>query len=63
MTMFSLGINRGFMDVIYFYCNSCGYEDFDIRVGYSRRTADSEWCICPECGEESSNFEEVTNGE
>ena len=51
------------MDVEYFYCNSCGYEDFHITVTYSRRTADSEWCLCPECNQESSNFEEVSNGE
>lgn len=44
------------MDVEYFYCSSCGYEDPDIKVAYSRATADSEWCICPECKEESSNF-------
>ena len=48
------------MYVEYFYCNSCGY---DITVAYSRRTADSEWCLCPECSQESSNFEEVSNGE
>lgn len=43
--------------VNYFYCSSCGYEDFDIKVGFSRTTADSDWYFCPECGEESSNVE------
>ncbi|CAH9014543.1 hypothetical protein VP496E541_P0212 [Vibrio phage 496E54-1] len=51
------------MEVKYFYCNSCGYEAFDIKVRYSRRTADSEWCLCPECNQESSNFEETSNGD
>jgi uncharacterized Zn finger protein len=51
------------MDVEYFYCSSCGYEDFHITVAYHRRTANSEWCLCPECGEESSHFEEEPNGE
>lgn len=51
------------MDVEYFYCNSCGYEDFDIRVAYSRQTADSELGICPECKQESSNFVDLGNGE
>ena len=41
------------MDVEYFYCNSCGYEHFDLYVGFSRTTANSDWYICPECGEES----------
>jgi predicted RNA-binding Zn-ribbon protein involved in translation (DUF1610 family) len=45
------------MNVSYFYCPSCGYEDFDIYVGYVRATADSEWCECPKCGEESSVFD------
>ena len=26
-----------------FYCNSCGYEDFDIEVAYSRQTADDNY--------------------
>ena len=43
--------------VNYIYCSSCGYEDFDIEVGYSRATADSEWYICPECKQETSNVE------
>lgn len=46
------------MFVTYFYCNSCGYEDFDINVVYSRQTANGEWCYCPACQQESSNFEE-----
>ncbi len=46
------------MDVEYFYCSSCGFEGHDIHVDYSRQTANSEWCFCPECHEESSNFEQ-----
>lgn len=45
------------MEVYYFYCNSCGYEVFDEFIAYSRATANEEWLICPECGEESSNFD------
>jgi hypothetical protein len=45
------------MNVEYFYCNHCGYEDFYIFVAYSRQTANGQWCLCPECGQESSNFE------
>jgi len=45
------------MEVTYFYCSYCNFEAFDIFVAYSRATADSEHCICPECGNESSNFE------
>lgn len=43
------------MEVDYFYCTSCGYEDFDIFVAYSRQTANAEWYICPLCKEESSH--------
>lgn len=41
--------------VNYFYCASCGYEDFDILVSYSRQTADDDYYICPLCNSESSN--------
>ena len=51
------------MEVEYFYCNSCGYEDFNIQVAFSRTTANGDWCLCPECNQESSHFEEVSNGE
>lgn len=40
-----------------FYCNSCGYEDFDIEVAYSRQTADDNYYFCPLCDSESSNVE------
>jgi hypothetical protein len=45
------------MEVEYFYCDSCGYEDFNIFVAYSRQTANGEWYLCPACNQESSNFE------
>ena len=46
------------MNVSYFYCNCCGAECFDCYVAYSRKTASGDYCLCPDCGEESSNFEE-----
>lgn len=46
------------METEYFYCTSCGYEDFDLFVAYSRTTAeDTDWYICPCCKEESSYTE------
>lgn len=45
------------MEVEYIYCNSCGYEDFDVKVAYSRATANCELYICPCCNEETSNVE------
>ena len=44
------------MNVSYFYCHACGYEDIDLFVAYSRATADGEHCLCPDCGKESSDF-------
>jgi len=40
-----------------YYCNSCGYEDFDIDVSYSRTVANGDLFYCPLCKEE--NFVEV----
>jgi len=45
------------MDAEYFYCPSCGYEDFDIFVAHSATYANGDFYYCPECGEESSNME------
>ncbi len=42
------------MDLEYFYCSHCGYEDADIFVTYSRTCANGDLCLCPECNEESS---------
>jgi len=42
------------MEVEYFYCASCGYEAFDINVGFSRTTASENLYICPSCKKESS---------
>lgn len=48
------------MKVNYFYCSACDFEYCGLfTVAYSRQTASSEWCYCPDCGEESSNFEIV----
>lgn len=41
------------MNVEYYYCNHCGYEDFDVIVVYSRRTASGEYYHCPRCGQEN----------
>jgi hypothetical protein len=46
------------MNVSYFYCHHCGFESFNLFVAYSRQTADSEHCFCPECKKESSDFEQ-----
>jgi len=40
------------MDLEYFYCNSCGCEDYDIAVEYCRTVANGDICYCPECREE-----------
>lgn len=45
------------MKVSYIYCSSCGLEDFDCNVGYSRQTANGDWWCCPSCNEETSNVE------
>jgi len=44
------------MHVTYFYCPSCGFEDWDIYVAYVRQMANAELCECPECKKESSQF-------
>ena len=44
------------MELEYFHCHSCGTELFDTFCAYSRCTADGEHYICPECGQESSDF-------
>lgn len=41
--------------VDYIYCNSCGYEDFDVKVAYSRCTANGDWYLCPKCNKETSD--------
>lgn len=40
------------MDAEYIYCSHCGREDFEIFVAYYRTTANGDWYLCPECGEE-----------
>lgn len=46
------------MEVSYFYCGSCGYEDFNIQVGFIRTTANADWWECPLYGKETSYVEE-----
>lgn len=43
--------------VEYFYCTSCGYEGFDVRVGFIRSTANCELYECPLCKKETSDVE------
>ena len=43
----------GDMEVEYFYCSSCSYEDFNTKVSYSRTCASGDLVYCPHCGEES----------
>lgn len=49
--------------VDYVYCGSCGYEDFDCNVAYSRRTADGSWWFCPACNAEISQVEVDEEGD
>lgn len=42
------------MRVDYIYCNSCGFEDFDCYVVFSRTTSNSDWYCCPRCNKETS---------
>lgn len=41
------------MDVDYYYCTGCGFEDFDLFVGYVRSVANGSLYKCPGCGEEN----------
>ena len=41
------------MNVQYYYCSECGYEDFNIRVAYARTVANGDLGYCPLCGEEN----------
>lgn len=43
----------GEMYTQYYYCSACGYEDFNIRVGYARTVANGDLCYCPLCGKEN----------
>jgi hypothetical protein len=46
--------NGAIMEVEYIYCPSCGYEDYDVFVGYSRTTASGDVFICPKCKQETT---------
>jgi hypothetical protein len=48
------------MNVEYFYCSYCGYEDFNIYVAYSATYANGPFCKCPECKHEVSGEETET---
>lgn len=45
------------MQVRYYYCKSCGYEEFNIWAGYARTVANGMLFYCPDCGKE--NFVDV----
>lgn len=40
------------MDLEYFYCDSCGYEDRYISIDYERTVANGDICLCPLCEKE-----------
>ena len=39
------------------YCESCGAEDIDTWLAFSRTVANGDICICPECGGEIMHFD------
>jgi Zn finger protein HypA/HybF involved in hydrogenase expression len=43
------------MDAEYIYCPSCGYEDYDVFVVFSRTVANGDVYICPLCKEETTH--------
>ena len=45
------------MNVSYFYCPHCGYEDFDIFIGFAASKASGDYYYCPKCNGESSHVE------
>jgi hypothetical protein len=50
------------MELLYIYCSSCGYEDFDQYAVFSRTTAGNgnkgkAWYHCPNCKCETSNVD------
>lgn len=49
------------MNVEYYYCNSCFFEDNDLFVAYNRSVANGTLYLCPSCGEE--NFVDVDEEE
>ncbi len=46
------------MELEYFCCHSCGYETNHEYIAYSRKCASGDLYLCPNCNEESSDFEE-----
>lgn len=40
------------MQVRYYYCNDCGYEDFNVKVKHSRQVANGNLYYCPKCNKE-----------
>ena len=43
----------------YFYCHSCGYENFNVYVNYSWTDASGDLFSCPQCGHDSSDFTRI----
>lgn len=41
------------MNLEHFYCDHCGYEDFDVFVAFDGNYAERRFYICPSCGESS----------
>ena len=40
------------MELKYFYCSHCGYEDFNVTVAFCGTVANGDICYCPKCKKE-----------
>jgi len=49
------------MMVDYVYCHRCGFEGIDVTVAAGNTYASGSNVICPECGEETSDFEQYVD--
>tara|TARA_Y100000310_G_scaffold151530_1_gene151109 strand:+ start:1906 stop:2064 length:159 start_codon:yes stop_codon:yes gene_type:complete len=43
--------------VDYIYCTSCGYEDSDVEIAYSRKMASGDVWVCPNCSKETMDVD------
>ena len=49
------------MTVDYVYCHRCGFEGIDVAVAAGNTYASGSNVICPECGEETTDFEQYVD--
>jgi len=49
------------MTVDYMYCHRCGFEGIDVAVAAGNTYASGSNVICPECGEETTDFEQYVD--